>query len=715
VKRTYARALAILVLFATVSAVSHDIYPADSRAPQFERAKESFIRGLSFFNDMNYLAAVEHFRKAVADYPDYYTAREYLARSYRLAGYSDEALTEWEQLAKQTDAPSIKNKIEAIHFREAGLAAQDSYDFYESMRIASNDMGRFRFDAPADITTDSERNIYIAAFGAGKIIKLSSTGEGEDTKSLSLSSSKPFGLDYRNGIIAATDFATGKIYLLDESLRTKKEFGGKGTTAGLFHGPEGVCFDDKGNIYVADSGNNRVQKFTPQCEFILSFGKEGSYEGELSKPSDVAVKGSRVYVTDSGNARIAVFDDSGNFIENIKISGLSLPRGISIKDTILAVSDEKAGICFYSLDKKSATFYKEWDDGKGSFTRVTSALYDRDGFLYALDHAQQSLYVLAPLTARYTNLDVEIQTVDTKKYPVVAFYVSVRNRSGKPIYGLTPSDFEIIEDGAHIRNHSVQYIRDRDQSASIAIVADRSLESKEYSDKISWTTDFIFKKMRKNDAAKIISFNSDAWSDSNFDWSRLRALKALSAERYAKGKVTGRALYSAIADCAPRLSRRAVVLITDGSVSAESFRQYRTTQIIDYAREHFVPIYIVSFREPDRQLVSIAEKTGGAVIRASDPDTLGTLYEKIRSSEEYRYAIVYRTFKTNEFADWWSDVTIKVNIKGVSGYEWGGYFVPRIKGEERRKPGRMPTSSGVAPTHQAAPAGEGAPAGGGEH
>lgn len=713
VKRTQIKALLaaialiLIIPFGTAHSAADDTI-------KFTRAKEDFIRGLAFFNAYNYMAAAEHFRTALSKFPDYYTAREYLARSYRLAGFSDEALTEWETLAKQSDSPAIKPKIESLHFRDAGLAAKDNPEFYESMKIESNTMGRYTFNAPIDVTTDSERNIYITSFTGGKIVKLNSSGQGEDSKTLSFTSAtKPYGLDYRNGIIAVSDFASGKIYLLDESLRTKKEFGGNGNNPGQFHGPEGLCFDAKGNIYVTDSGNNRVQKFAPDGSFILSFGKEGTYEGELSKPADVAVKDSRVYVCDSGNSRLAVFDDSGNFVENISIDGLSVPRGITVRENFIVISDEKAGICFYSPSSKKAQFYKEWEDGKGSFVRVTGSMYDRDGFLYALDHGAQTLYILAPLAMRYTNLDIEIQSTDTAKYPVVAFYCTVRDRSGRPVYGLTPEDFTVIEDGARIRNHSVNYLRDREPSASIAIVADRSLESKPYADKLGWAVDFILRKMHKSDGVRVISFNSDSWADSNFDWSRLRAQKNLSANRYAAGKNMGKALYSAIADCAPRINRRAAVLFTDGSLSSTSFRQYSTHQIINYAREHFVPVYIVSFKEPDSELVSLAEKTGGSVIRASDADTMNTLYDKIRDTEEYRYVIAYKTFKTSEFADWWSDVTVKVDIKGVSGYEWAGYFVPYKKGEERRRSMPGPAAAGGEGPRAPAAAPAQAPAGGG--
>jgi len=451
VKRlTHLRIVPVLLVCALAAALpSHDLFSAD-KAPAFERAKEDFQKGFVWFNSMNYLAAAEYFRRALTSYPEYHTAREYLARSYRLAGYSDEARKEWELLSKESDSPLIKSKIDAINFRETRLAPRDDREFVESRRILSSEMGRYKFDSPVDIAADSDQNLFVTSFSTGHLVKLSINGEGVDYRSFDLKS-KPWGIDCRNDRLAMTDFGGDKVFILNTDMKTLASFGSRGTIEGMFHGPEGICFDDKSYIYVADSGNNRIQKFSPTGEFILSFGKEGRYEGELMTPSDCAVDSGRVYVLDSGNLRLAVFDDSGNFIENIIVDGLSSPRGITIRGRTLVISDEKAGVCFYNLDTKEKSFFREWDDSKSSLSRATSAVYDREGFFYIVDLSRQAVFVMTPLTLRYTNLDVEIQSIDTKKYPLVAFYLSVRDRSGRPVYGLESSNFEIIEDGARIR------------------------------------------------------------------------------------------------------------------------------------------------------------------------------------------------------------------------------------------------------------------------
>ena len=63
-------------------------------------------------------------------------------------------------------------------------------------------------------------------------------------------------------------------------------------------------------MYVADHKNHRAQKFTPDGEFVASFGREGSGQGELNRPTDVAVDPEGdVYVCDWANNRVIFAPD----------------------------------------------------------------------------------------------------------------------------------------------------------------------------------------------------------------------------------------------------------------------------------------------------------------------------------------------------------------------------------------------------------------------
>ena len=81
-----------------------------------------------------------------------------------------------------------------------------------------------------------------------------------------------------------------------------------GTGNGQFNIPEGVATDESGNVYVADTGNQRIQKFDADGNFLTTWGSEGSGNGQFEGPVGVATDGSgNGYVVDSGNNRIQKF------------------------------------------------------------------------------------------------------------------------------------------------------------------------------------------------------------------------------------------------------------------------------------------------------------------------------------------------------------------------------------------------------------------------
>lgn len=83
-----------------------------------------------------------------------------------------------------------------------------------------------------------------------------------------------------------------------------KTIGRAGQGAGEFLKPMGLIIDDYGQLYIADSGNNRVQVIDSNGHFIAEFGSYGWRDGEFDFPNDVALSLDTLYVADTGNNRV---------------------------------------------------------------------------------------------------------------------------------------------------------------------------------------------------------------------------------------------------------------------------------------------------------------------------------------------------------------------------------------------------------------------------
>ena len=107
---------------------------------------------------------------------------------------------------------------------------------------------------------------------------------------------------------------------------------------GRFRQVTDVAFDPQGNTYISDGYiNSRVAKVDKDGRWLKSWGDPGNKPGQFNTPHSIAAdaKGN-IYVADRGNRRIQVFDGEGNFQREIRID---VPFDKSAQPAIGAVPD----------------------------------------------------------------------------------------------------------------------------------------------------------------------------------------------------------------------------------------------------------------------------------------------------------------------------------------------------------------------------------------
>ncbi len=108
------------------------------------------------------------------------------------------------------------------------------------------------------------------------------------------------------------------------------KWGKAGAGNGQFNNARGLATNRAGDLYVADTDNNRVQIFSAKGAFRSKFGSVGSGSGEFQGAEDVVIASDgTVWVADRGNGRIQRFSGSGGFQQEISMGNLQ-PTGIGV-------------------------------------------------------------------------------------------------------------------------------------------------------------------------------------------------------------------------------------------------------------------------------------------------------------------------------------------------------------------------------------------------
>ena len=143
-----------------------------------------------------------------------------------------------------------------------------------------------------------------------------------------------------NGFIYVGDPTNNRVEKFDSSGNYLSQLGcpsgacPAGSGNGQFNFPGEITVDASGYIYVLDVNNNRVEKFGSSGNYLSQLGcpsgacPAGSGNGQFNNTYDLAIgTNSNVYVADSGNHRVEIFDPSGNYVSQLGCPSGPCPGG----------------------------------------------------------------------------------------------------------------------------------------------------------------------------------------------------------------------------------------------------------------------------------------------------------------------------------------------------------------------------------------------------
>ncbi len=177
--------------------------------------------------------------------------------------------------------------------------------------------------------------------------------------------------------------------------------GGRGSDRGQFDAPTGIAVDAKGNVLVADTGNSRIEKFSPTGTFLDAIGIKGTGYGQLGAPNGIAIdRSGNIYAADASKHVVEKLAPDGTIVDEWKgpAPGFYGPRRIAIgpDDSIYVLDQGRTRIAKFSPDGRVVAVWGTKGNGDGQFDDPTSV---------AVDPKTNKIYVADPRNRRIQVFD----------------------------------------------------------------------------------------------------------------------------------------------------------------------------------------------------------------------------------------------------------------------------------------------------------------------
>ena len=195
---------------------------------------------------------------------------------------------------------------------------------------------------PTGVAVDDIGCIYVALQDIHSLCKFDE--QGRKLKEVKDILNYPSGVNIINNQVLVCDRWNRRIAVFNTDLVFIRSIGAKGHGDGEFNNPEFLTQDEEGRLWITDFHNQRVCIFTADFEYLCSVVKPAG-KGKLSSPAGIACDSGYVYVSELDGRCVSVFTVAGDFVCSFGRSGsgdgeLYHPRGVLVdRDGFLYVCD----------------------------------------------------------------------------------------------------------------------------------------------------------------------------------------------------------------------------------------------------------------------------------------------------------------------------------------------------------------------------------------
>ncbi|MFN8534283.1 MAG: PA14 domain-containing protein [Dehalococcoidia bacterium] len=174
-----------------------------------------------------------------------------------------------------------------------------------------------RLNEPRDAALDASGNLHVLDGQTRRVVVFAA--DGSFRRAYAGSDATGGRLQEPTGIAIGS---TGRVYVLDATTAAIHQYDPDGVFLGTlplersdFYKPRGFSIDHDDNLYVSDTGQNRVIKFSPVGRVLAVYGgTKGAGPGEMLEPTDAAaLPNGELLVLDTGNKRLQWFDPTGRY------------------------------------------------------------------------------------------------------------------------------------------------------------------------------------------------------------------------------------------------------------------------------------------------------------------------------------------------------------------------------------------------------------------